>query len=348
MTISANQAIKVVRSASHPSHGRRRRIVFVVFDGTQLLDLTGPLDVFATANTLARADLYDTTVGSLAGGSVRSASGLSFSTTRLASVRGAIDTLMITGGPGTRAALSSAPLLRSIVRLSSNARRTGSVCSGSFLLAEAGLLDNRRATTHWQWCSLLADRYPAVDVLPDAIFVVDEHVWTSAGVTAGIDLALELVGRDHGADLANQVARQLVVYRKRAGGQSQFSATPEGRGPDSAMLRPVLNWMKENLEADLSICALASSANMSERNFARVFRRETKSTPAAFVEWLRIDQARTLLETTTHPVSTVAKRCGFGTVETMHRVFRRRLGTTPGQHRAHFDTVDTVDYSRAI
>ncbi len=324
-----------------------RKVVFVVFDQIQLLDLTGPLDVLSTTTRLFPHTNYETTVASVGGGMVASSAGLTFDTKALPSLRGPVDTLVVVGGIGTPSALRDPSLLRSIRRLADRSTRIASVCSGAFLLAEAGLLDGRRATTHWQWCNALADRYPKTTVEPNAIYVVDENVWTSAGVTAGIDLALAMVSHDHGSSLANEVARQLVMYRRRSGGQSQFlgkSATDLHFGPpdehdpntDAAALSDLLAWINENLSADLSVKVLAKRVAMSERNFARVFQREAQTTPGTYVEHVRLERARELLETTHRPVAAIATVCGFGTVETMHRVFRRRLGTTPGQHREHF------------
>ena len=330
-----------------PSPTRPHRVVFIVFDDIQLLDLTGPLDVFSTTARLFPTANYQTSVASTIGGPVTSSAGLTFDTTALASIRGPVDTIVVVGGIGTRRALQDDQLLHAIRRLANRATRITSVCSGAFLLAEAGLLDGRRATTHWQWCSWLAKHYPATTVEPDAIYVVDGNVWTSAGVTAGIDLALALVSHDHNSQVANEVARQLVMHRRRSGGQSQFlgkSAADIAFGPeperpersDAAVLSELLDWISENLALDLSVKALAERAAMSERNFARIFQRETQTTPGTHVEQLRLDQARELLETTNRPIAAIATACGFGTVETMHRVFRRRLGTTPGQHREHF------------
>ena len=342
MTITANQDVEVNVSAARP-----HRVVFVVFDQIQLLDLSGPLDVFSTTNRLFPAANYELVVASTAGGLLASSAGLAFDTKTLRSVRGPIDTLLVVGGVGTRAALHDAKLLRSIRHLAAQTTRIASVCSGAFLLAEAGLLEGRRATTHWQRCEALAKTYPTTTVEPNAIYVVDGDIWTSAGVTAGIDLALAFVGHDHNQQIANDVARQLVMHGHRSGGQSQFlapSAVDRGFelrperfvGNGDTHFQELLEWIGNNLTYDLSVKVLAKRAAMSARNFARVFQRETSSTPGAYVESLRLEHACGLLETTNRPILSVAKACGFGTVETMHRVFRRRLGITPGQHREHF------------
>ncbi len=215
-------------------------------------------------------------------------------------------------------------------------RRVTSVCSGALILAAAGLLDGRRATTHWSVCEIMARLYPDVEVDDDRIFVRDGHVWTSAGVTAGMDLALALVEDDHGRGLALQVARQLVLFTQRSGGQSQFSAQLAVRRAEREPLREVLAHIAEHLDDDLSVPALARRATMSPRTFARTFRAEVGTTPAAFVRASRVEAARRLLEGSDAGMADVARRCGFGTVETMHRAFRRTVNTTPGAYRRHF------------
>jgi transcriptional regulator GlxA family with amidase domain len=212
-----------------------------------------------------------------------------------------------------------------------------SVCTGAFVLAKAGLLDGRRATTHWASCDRLAARYPAVTVEPDPIFVRDGNVYTSAGVTAGMDLALALVEEDLGRKTALEVARRLVLFVKRPGGQSQFSAQLAAQTADREPLRELQDWIGGNLDADLSVPALARRAHMSERNFARAFRRELGLTPAAYVEIARVESARMALESAATPVEVVARQAGFGTVETMRRAFHRRLGVGPADYRARFN-----------
>jgi transcriptional regulator GlxA family with amidase domain len=211
-----------------------------------------------------------------------------------------------------------------------------SVCSGSFLLAEAGLLDGRRATTHWVACATLAERYPEVEVDPLPIFVRDGNVTTSAGVTAGMDLALAFVEEDLGRELALQVARQLVLFLKRPGGQAQFSSQLAAQLAERAPLRELQVWIADHLDEDLSVPALAARAHMSERHFARAFRAGTGMTPAAFVEAARVERARIALESGDTPVEVVARTAGFGTVETMRRAFRRRLGVAPADYRSRF------------
>jgi transcriptional regulator GlxA family with amidase domain len=211
-----------------------------------------------------------------------------------------------------------------------------SVCTGAFLLAAAGLLDGRRATTHWAWCGELARQHPGVEVDPRPIFVRDDELWTSAGVTAGIDLALAMVEDDLGPDVARQVARWLVVFVQRPGGQAQFSAHLESVPATRAPLRELQSWIAGHLDEDLRVETLASRAAMSTRNFARAFRRETGTTPAAYVEAIRVEAARQRLERSPEPVEQVAARTGFGTPETMRRAFARRVGIPPAEYRARF------------
>ena len=215
-------------------------------------------------------------------------------------------------------------------------RRVGSVCTGAFLLARAGLLDGRRATTHWTACSALRRTYPTVEVESDPIFVRDGNVYTSAGVSAGIDLALALVEEDLGSSAALAVARELVLFIRRPGGQAQFSAGLAGQSAQRPSLRALQDWIADHLDADLSVAALAERSFMSQRNFARVFAGEVGMTPAAYVESLRLERARTLLESTDAQLEEVAARCGFGTVETLRRTFGRRLDVSPSDYRSRF------------
>jgi transcriptional regulator GlxA family with amidase domain len=312
-----------------------RTVVVVAFPGVMGLDVVGPLDVFASASGFGADPGYATTLVSSAGGPVSTSSGLELLTQPVPDL-GPIDTLVVAGGPGTVDALADAGLRAWLRHAAARARRVTSVCSGAFLLAGAGLLDGRRATTHWSVCDTLAALFPQVEVEPDRIFVRDGHVWTSAGVTAGIDLALALVEHDHGGELALRVARELVVFAQRPGGQSQFSTQLVVRRATSEPLRDLLAYVAEHPEADLSVPALAERASMSVRSFARNFRHEVGTTPAAFVQQARVEAARRLLETTDRSVDDVAQACGFGTVETMHRTFRRTVHTTPGQYRRLF------------
>jgi len=318
------------------------RIVAVVFPDVQSLDVTGPTEVFSIAQRLGHAR-YEIELVASSAAPVRASSGLRLVPDRaLSACRGPIDTLVVAGGLGTSAARRDERLIAWLRDAAGRSRRVASVCTGAFLLAKAGLLDGRRATTHWDSCAALRRNHPEVTVEPDPIFVRDTRpgtggdVYTSAGVTAGIDLALALVEEDAGRDAALEVARQLVVFVQRPGGQTQFSAQlahPAARRPT---LRELQAWLPDHLDEDLTVETLAKRAFMSPRNFARAFRREVGVTPAAYVASLRVERARLELEAGDAPVEVVARRCGFGTVETMRRSFRRRLHASPAEYRDRF------------
>jgi transcriptional regulator GlxA family with amidase domain len=252
-------------------------------------------------------------------------------------VRGRIDTLLVAGGDGVLAAAADPEVVRHVRRLARGARRVTSVCSGAFVLAEAGLLDGRRVTTHWRRCAQLAERYPAVTVDPDPIFVRDGDVWTSAGVTAGMDLALALVEQDRGREVALAIARQLVMYVQRPGGQAQFSAALQAQRADRDVLRELQAWLPDHLDDDLAVAALARRVAMSPRHFAREFTAEGGVTPARHVEDLRVEAARRLLESTRRGVEDIAAACGFGTAETMRRAFLRSVRVPPADYRRRFN-----------
>jgi transcriptional regulator GlxA family with amidase domain len=312
-----------------------RRVLLVAFDRFQALDLTGPAEVFSMATRL-QSGAYSIEVAA-AEAEISSSSGLRLRPDRtLASCRGRIDTLVVVGGEGVPAALDDERLVRWIARAAPRCRRVASVCNGAFLLARAGLLDGRRATTHWAACAALERRHPLIEVDPDAIFVKDGDVYTSAGVTAGMDLSLALVEEDLGRKAALEVARWLVLFLKRPGGQSQFSAQLSAQIAEREPLRDLQAWIADNLDADLSVPALAERTCMSPRNFARAFRREIGVTPAVYVETARVEAARVALDGTQEPVESIARRCGFGTVETMRRAFHRRLGVGPSGYRDRF------------
>ncbi len=319
-----------------PRVPRERAVVVVTFDAGQILDVTGPLEVFSHASRFLPEVRYRTQVVTTRGGPVMASCGLEFASLPIREVVGPVDTLMVAGGAGIDAAVADTELLAQIQRLAADARRVTSVCSGAFLLAAAGLLDGRRATTHWADCGRLDDTYADVTVDLDAIYVNDGNVWTSAGVTAGIDLTLALVADDHGHQAAATVARQLVVYLQRSGGQAQFSALLAGQAADTDPVRDLLAWVRDHLTDDLSLPALARQVNLSERQFTRVFKAEVGATAADHVEAVRLESACRLLESTNRTIEQIAKTCGFGTPETMNRAFRRRLNTTPGEHRHHF------------
>jgi transcriptional regulator GlxA family with amidase domain len=294
--------------------------------------VAGPAEVFAAAG-----DEYRVEIVAPAAGMVRASSGLAlWADATLAEVRGPIDTLVVAGGEGTRTVMLDEAFVGDIRRLAPASRRVASVCSGAFVLAAAGLLDGRRATTHWGWCDVLAAAFPTVTVESDRIFVRDGDVWTSAGVTAGIDLALAMVEDDVGRDVALAVARRLVVFLKRPGGQSQFSAQLAGQLAERQPLSDLQVWITDHIADDLSVERLAERTAMSVRNFSRTFSREVGLTPARFVERARVDGARRLLEESSASVDEIAVRCGFGTSETMRRTFLRSLHVTPTDYRRRF------------
>ena len=318
-----------------------RRVVIVAFPDFQLLDVTGPWEVFGrTTRWLAeqgRAGGYALALAASRRGLLTSSSGLSLGAPQaLGALRGALDTLVVAGGTGTERALADRALVGFVKRASGRARRVASVCTGAFLLAEAGLLDGRRATTHWRACARLAARYPQVEVDPDPIFVRDGRVWTSAGVTAGMDLALALVEEDHGRDVALAVARELVLFLKRPGGQAQFSAQLEAQLAERGALRDLQAWMADHPGADLSVDALARRVAMSPRHFARVFKHETGATPARAALAARVEAARRRLEDGDDGLEGVAAACGFGSAEVMRRAFLRTLRVGPGVYRRRF------------
>lgn len=315
----------------------------VAFPHVQILDVTGPLEVFGrTARWLVehgrRSDLaYEVELLAAVAGPLATSSGLRLVADRpFRAVRGGVDTLLVAGGTGTAAAMRDRDLLAWLRRIAPRVRRLGSVCSGTFILAEAGLLDGRRVTTHWGSCDALARRYPQIVVDPNPIFVRDGTVYTSAGVTAGMDLALALVEEDHGREVALQVARELVLFLRRPGGQSQFSAQLAVQAADREPLRELQSWIADHVRKDLSVTALAARVAMSPRNFARVFTREVGVTPVRFVERVRVEAARRRLEESAQGVDAVAAECGFGSAEAMRRVFLRTVRVPPSAYRSRF------------
>jgi transcriptional regulator GlxA family with amidase domain len=316
-----------------------RRIAILAFEGVQTLDVTGPWEVFSIANRLARGGAYGVEVVATNTDPIRTGSGLAILPDRTTTgVRGPLDTLLVAGGDGVLKAIDDERLVRWVERTAGRSRRVASVCTGAYMLAAAGLLDGRRAATHWAAVDDLARRHPAISVDRESIYVRDGNVWTSAGVTAGMDLALALVEDDLGRDIALEVARWLVVFVKRPGGQSQFSSHLRAQVADRAPLRELQEWMAANIHLDLSVPSLAARASMSERNFARAFGKEVGMTPGAYVEALRVDHARLRLESTGQKLEAVAEQCGFGTVETMRRAFHRRLGVSPNDYRSKFQS----------
>ncbi|MFE3756506.1 GlxA family transcriptional regulator [Nocardia tengchongensis] len=338
-----------------------RTVVFVVFQGMQISELAGPLDVFALLNdivatpperlppelrapasavggdTVDSPPPYRLLTASPGGLPIEADGGLTLSVAHSLDDIAAgddFDTLIVVGGdvsgPGAAAVVPALPAL------ARKARRVTSVCAGALLLAAAGLLDGYRATTHWGSTALLAQRYPRVTVEPDRIYVRDRNRWTSAGMSAGVDLALALVEDDHGRETAAMIARVYVVFTRRPGGQAQFSAQLRSQPARTPAIRAVQQWLPDHLGAELTVSELAARAGMSERHFARAFRTETGCTPAAFVEDLRVEAARRLLESTELTIGAIARQVGYRHGETLHRVFTRRLATTPERYRQHF------------
>jgi len=316
------------------------RIVDVLtYPAVQLLDVTGPVQVFASANDIVAetgaARPYALRVVARGGQGVTASAGLALAAGPLPPIGDELDTLLIAGGEGAETAAEDPVLVDWVRERATQARRVASVCTGAFLLAAAGVLDGRRAATHWKYCAKLAQRFPAVRVEPDPIFVCDGQVWTSAGVTAGIDLALALVEQDLGRTVALAVARYLVVFLKRPGGQAQFSAALSLQTAEDKF-GALHEWINGHLGDDLSLSILADQAGMSERSFSRRYAEAAGQTPARAIERLRIDAARRLLSDSRQPVKRIAQRCGFGSEETMRRSFQRLLAVTPQDYRARF------------
>lgn len=316
-----------------------KTIRVLTFANAQVLDVTGPLQVFASANDLARSKglplPYAASVIAAGDGTVLTSAGLTLLAAPLPEPDSACDTLIVAGGWGVYAAAEDPALVAWVRQQAAQARRVASVCTGAFLLAASGWLDGRRVVTHWTRCEQLARQYPRLRVEADPIFINEGPVWTSAGVTAGIDLALALVEADLGHALALEVARHLVVFLKRPGGQAQFSATlalqkQGGRFDD------LHAWIAENLGRDLSIPTLAEQAGMSERSFVRHYRADTGQTPARAIERIRVESARRLLGESGLAIKRIAMQCGFGSEETLRRSFLRGVGVTPQAYRERF------------
>jgi transcriptional regulator GlxA family with amidase domain len=314
-----------------------RTVAIPGYDGVQLLDVTGPIEVFEAARE--RGADYRVLVASRDGSDI-----LAGSRTRLgadaavAELPAEIDTLIVPGAPDWRTIVADAELIEAVAELARRSRRTAAVCAGAFVLAAAGLLDGRRATTHWELAADLASTYPEVTVDADAIFVADGPIHTSAGITAGIDLCLALVEADHGPELAREVARHLVVFMQRPGGQAQFSVRLDVATTTSDPLRHVLDEIVRDPTADHSLEALGERAGFSVRHLTRVFQRELGLTPGRYVEGVRIEAAKARLQRSDEPLATVARATGFGSEETMRRAFWRELSTTPAAYRERFRT----------
>jgi transcriptional regulator GlxA family with amidase domain len=324
--------------------GESRAIIFLAAPNTQILDVAGPFQVFVRAAELfvrehpehqlpyrvvlvstARRKTVTTNCGLVLNGSE------TFRT-----LRGPIDTLLIAGGGGLEQAAADQELIVWLCKTAQRVRRIGSICTGAFLLAAAGLLDGKRATTHWKYTAELAQRYPQTTIDPDPIFIRDGKTYTTAGVTAGMDLALALVEQDLGSPLALEVARELVLYLRRAGGQSQFSTALSLQASDRKQIEEIRSWVVDHLEQDLPVEKLAEKAGMSPRNFARAFLKDTGTTPARFVERLRVEAARRRLEESRDKLEKIANDCGFGSITTLRRSFLRVLRVPPADYRSRF------------
>lgn len=317
---------------------RRKTIAIAVPPFAQSLDISGPMDAFLEAERQsAGAASYDIKLLSTTTELTVRAGGMSIQADHyFVDFTAPIDTLLVAGTPDYRCALEMPEFTAWLKRAAPNARRHGSVCTGAFFLGETGLLDGRQATTHWRQAAELAALYPRATIMSDAIYICDGELYTSAGVTAGIDLALRLIEDDHGRELALKIARQLVVFLRRPGGQSQFSAHLAAQMASESRVQAVQCWILENVEKELTLPTLASQMAMSVRNFTRVFQAEAGITPADFVELARVDAARGFLEDTHEPLQRIAPKCGFTNADIMRRAFIRRIGIGPSDYRARF------------
>jgi transcriptional regulator GlxA family with amidase domain len=343
-TLTGHALAEMPKNPRFPPNDRGnavRVIEMLAYPRVQILDVCGPLQVFATANEQmvqgGGTPPYALRVVAKDAQSVTASSGLGIATSPLPHSGAAVDTLMVAGGPGVDAAAADPMLVEWLRRRVTPARRVASVCTGAFLLAASGALDGRRAVTHWSVCGELARRFPKVRVEPDPIFVCDGAVWSSAGVTAGIDLALALVEEDLGRTMALAVARYLVVFLKRPGGQAQFSAALSLQTAEDEF-GALHDWINKHLAEELSLPQLADRAGMSERSFSRHYLEATGLTPARAVERLRVEAARRMLSETRQPVKRISQRCGFGSEETMRRSFLRVLAATPQDYRVRFSS----------
>lgn len=315
-----------------------RTIVIIALPGVQLLDVAGPLDVFAEANLQAGHEAYTLLVAAAEQGPIRSSSGVRLMPDRIIDhgFQESIDTLLIAGCPNAADVPADGVVIDWLRRRAGRTRRFGSVCSGAFFLAAAGLLDGRRVTTHWAVADRLAEKFPSVSVDKDAIYVSDGKLRTAAGVTAGLDLALALVEEDLGREIAMKVASQLVMFFKRPGGQMQFTRKGETVPAGRAALQELQRWVAANPGLDHSIASLAARMDISPRHFARLFRAEVGITPATWVEEARVNAARRLLELGNEAPKQVALHCGFADADTLRRSFARHVGVTPAEYRKRF------------
>jgi len=335
----------------------RRRVLILAAAPAQLLDLAGPAEVFAQAGAIvareqgASVPAYDVEVAVVpAASGPTTTAGLGVSPGRslreLLADRRPLDTLIVAGGEGARVRHDEPELRAAVAKLAGRTRRLASVCTGAFILAAAGLIDGRSVATHWRWCDLLARRFPAVRVDGEPIYVRDGNLWTSAGITAGMDMALALVEEDHGHAAALAVARELVMFLRRPGGQSQFSTTLAAQAASGSDMRDLVAWMADNLHKPLNVETLAERTRFSPRQFARVFARELGVSPGLKLDQMRVEAARRALEEGKRGLAAIASACGFGTEEAMRRAFLRHLGTPPGAYRDRFRRHDAPPASR--
>jgi transcriptional regulator GlxA family with amidase domain len=313
-----------------------RNVVMLAYPGVQILDIAGPHEVFAGASAIRQREEYSIRVASVEGGLVRSESGLTIETQKLPPRTTEIDTLLIPGGNGVQRARHDERLLRWVRTVAPSARRIATVCSGAFVAAEAGLLDGQTVTTHWARADKLARDFPGVEVDPDPIYIRAGRLWTSAGVTAGIDLSLAMVEEDHGTEVAQTIARWLVMFLRRPGGQTQFAAPVWLPRAERTVVRELQHEIDRDPGGDHRVPALAQRAAMSPRHLTRVFTSEVGEPPGQYVERVRTEAARRALEEANEPVSAIARRLGFGTAETLRRTFVKRLGVPPDHYRKRF------------
>ena len=320
-------------------------VVFVVYADVVLLDLTGPLQVFSYARDPASDENgYECVVVSVDGGLIETNTVVPIPSAPISSIAGrAIHTLVVVGGDGAVTSMDDSALIRAIKTLAASSMRVCSVCSGALVLAATGLLDGKRAVTHWNDCQMLADRFPNVQVEMDPIYIKDGDLWTSAGITAGIDMSLAIVSEDYGRASALRVARTMVAQMVRSGGQSQFSPALQRQvSDDEGRFAALHTWIDENLAAPLSVDLLAEKAGMSARNFSRLYSKTTGTTPAKELEALRNERAQTLLETTSKSLKEIATACGFKDEDRMRRAFLRTMKVSPSEYRQNFQTSGTI------
>lgn len=323
-----------------------RRVAMIAYDDAHILDIVGPLEILSGTNLFLENSVqpYDLFIAAEKAGPLKTSSGMlihadrSFDDALLDNTP--IDTLIVAGGHGTLEAMKNEKLMAYTGMVAANASRIISICTGAMILAELGLLDGKRATTHWWWCPTMAQKYPKVAVEPDAIYIQDGNIWTSAGVTTGMDLALAIVEDDWGHDIALQVARYNVIYMVRPGGQSQFSSQLIAQKAKDPSITRVLDYILQNLHEPLNVTSLASYALMSERSFTRKFNQEIGMTPANYVEAARFQAAKAELEHTNLPIEQVSIKTGFNNPERMRRAFMRHLGISASEYRERFSTME--------